>query len=188
MRIIIKNANVSFPNLFTPQSVNGGDPRYSASFVFDAGSDNAATIEEAMKAVAKDKWGNKAAATFKSLVAQDKVCLHDGETKADSYPEYSGKLFLNAANKMRPTVVDGGRQAITEHDGLIHSGALVNASVEIWAQDSQFGKRINAALRGVQYVGEGEHWAGGSVAKEDEFEEIPTGRKPDAVFSEDIDF
>jgi hypothetical protein len=50
------------------------------------------------------------------------------------------------------------------------SGALVNASVEIWAQDNKWGRRINCSLRGVMLTGEGENFGGGSSpASADEF-------------------
>jgi hypothetical protein len=45
--------------------------------------------------------------------------------------------------------------------------------VEVWAQDNQHGKRINASLLGVQFVRDGEKLAGGSTATADDFEAIP---------------
>ena len=43
------------------------------------------------------------------------------------------------------------------------SGAVVNASVEIWAQDNKFGKRINATLIAVQFQADDEPLGGGHV-------------------------
>lgn len=49
----------------------------------------------------------------------------------------------------------------------------MNASIELWAQDNkQFGKRINAQLRGVQFLRDGDAFAAGSPASEDEFEDL----------------
>ena len=40
----------------------------------------------------------------------------------------------------------------------------MNAIVELWAQDNNYGKRINASLAGVQFAKDGEAFAGGTVA------------------------
>jgi hypothetical protein len=44
--------------------------------------------------------------------------------------------------------------------------------VEIWAQDNNYGKRINASLKGVQFVRDGDAFAGGGAASPDEFEDL----------------
>jgi hypothetical protein len=48
----------------------------------------------------------------------------------------------------------------------------VNASIELWCQDNNYGKRINASLRGVQFLKDGEAFAGGGVANADEFDDL----------------
>ena len=54
----------------------------------------------------------------------------------------------------------------------------VNAIIEIWPQDNQFGKRVNASLLGVQFVKDGERLAGGGVAAADDFEAISGAADP----------
>ena len=50
------------------------------------------------------------------------------------------------------------------------SGAIVNASVEVWAQDNKWGRRVNCSLRGIMLTGEGQSLGGGSApAGADEF-------------------
>ena len=50
------------------------------------------------------------------------------------------------------------------------SGAVVNASIEVWAQDNKWGRRINCSLRGIMLTGEGQSFGGGSgAASADEF-------------------
>jgi hypothetical protein len=60
-----------------------------------------------------------------------------------------------------------GKSAIEQQ---AHSGAVVNASLDVWAQDNKWGRRINCSLRGVMLTGEGENLGGGSSpASADEF-------------------
>jgi hypothetical protein len=82
-------------------------------------------------------------------------------------------MYVSAASKTRPLVLDSNKTPLTDEDGKPYGGCYVNASIEIWAQDNQFGKRINAQLRGIQFVKDGDAFGGGgSPASADEFEEL----------------
>lgn len=187
MKVLLKNVRITFPNVYEARAVTGGDnPRYSASFLLEKGSENYTKLVAAMKEVALEKWGPKGDQTLKALVAGQKVCLRDGDTKADAYPYYAGLYFVSAANKEKPTVFDEQQKAIGPESGKPYSGCYVNASVSIWAQDNQYGKRINASLRGVQFWADGERLSGGGVATEDEFAEIPVPEGKDSIEDEDI--
>jgi hypothetical protein len=114
----------------------------------------------------------KGAVVFKVLEAADKLCLHDGDAKAE-YEGFKGNKFVSSRGKVRPSVFDGQRQELTEADGKPYSGCYVNASLEIWAQDNSYGKRLNAQLRGVQFFRDGDAFAGGGQpADADEFDDI----------------
>lgn len=188
MKIMLENVRLAFPSLFKATAVNDGEPRYSASFIMPPGHPSIAVIEKAMQAVAKEKWGKDAGAVFKALKAQDKLCLHDGDTKA-SYEGFEGNLFVSASAKpvKRPTLIDGRRNRLEESDGKLYAGCYVNAIIELWAQDNNWGKRINASLSGVQHVGDGDSFGGGaSVAGEEEFPELSTEGEADP-FGDDED-
>jgi hypothetical protein len=73
------------------------------------------------------------------------LCLHDGDEKAE-YEGFPGNFFLNAANKARPAVIDRDRSPLIQADGRPYAGCYVNAVIDIWAQDNNFGKRVNASL------------------------------------------
>ncbi len=77
--------------------------------------------------------------------------------------------------KPRPTVIDRDRTALIQADGRPYAGCYVNAVVDIWAQDNNFGKRINASLSGVQFLRDGDAFAGGGVAAPDDFDDISEG-------------
>lgn len=171
--IKLMNCNLSFPALFTPKAfAEGQAPKYQAAFVFDPSSkDGAANIKKiqaATKAVLVAHYGSS-----DKVPKGIKICLKDNEKEEKGYEGYEGKWFLNAANLTRPTVVNRDLSPIVEDDALMHPGCLVNASVALWVQDNQYGKRVNANLRAVQYVGKGEVWGGTAAVKaESEFEPL----------------
>ena len=58
-----------------------------------------------------------------------------------------------------------------------YAGCIVDASIQFWAQDNKFGKRINANLVTVRFVKDAPAFGRGSSAAEDDFEpiEAPSG-------------
>lgn len=171
--LMILNARLTFPVLFDAKQVNGqGDPKFSGGFLITKDHPQLAAIKAAITEAATVKWGAKAPDVLKALSAADKICLHDGDAKSD-YDGYAGNFFINASNKIRPLVIGPGREALAAADGVIYSGCYVNVKLEFWAQDNQFGKRVNASLLGVQFAATGERLAGGGVASADDFEAIP---------------
>jgi len=168
--IMLSNVRIAFPNLFTAQAGNngGGKAALSASFLMPPDHPDIPKLKEAISAVAQAKWGAKANAILTGLVAGDKVCLHNGETKAQ-YDGYKGNLFVSARGYQRPLVIAKDKSALAEADGKPYSGCYVNAQVAIWAQQNNHGKRVNAQLRGVQFFADGEAFGGGSVADADDF-------------------
>lgn len=160
--------------LFEPQrGPNGeGDLKFSATFGFPPNHPVVALIRAGFKKVAEEKWGAKAAEMFAALKAGDKLCLHDGDAKADK-EGYKGNLYLSASNKIKPLVIDGNKSPLIASSGKPYSGCYVNGVIDLWAQDNRFGKRINASLQGVQFLRDGIRLSGGGVASADDFQAIP---------------
>lgn len=185
-KVTLSNVRLTFPTLFDPKQVNGqGEPKFSASFLIPRDHPQLATLTAAIKEAAASKWNAKAPDVLKALQASDKLCLHDGDAKSD-YDGYAGHFFINASNKVRPLVIGGGadgKAPLVAADGKIYSGCYVNAIIEVWPQDNQFGKRVNASLLGVQFVKDGERLAGGGTAAADDFEAIPQAVATAAVES-----
>jgi len=173
MRILLRDWRLAFPNLWKASAPKGGgEEAFSASFLAPPAHKQIAEIKKVMLALAKEKWGAKGDATYKALEASGKLALHDGDTKGE-YEGFPGNLFVSTRSKTRPTVFDGQRQELTQADGKPYSGCYVNASIELWAQDNSFGKRINAQLRGVQFLRDGDAFAGGGTpADADDFDDI----------------
>lgn len=175
MKIRLNNVRLSFPVLWAAKTVNGeGTPAFSASFLLDPADDQVGALSLAVNQIARDKWGAKADAILKQMRAQDKTCLHDGDLKAN-YDGFMGMLYVSARSSTRPLVIDRDKTPLSESDGRPYAGCYVNASIELWAQDNNYGKRINASLRGVQFLREGDAFAGGGSATEDDFDEITEG-------------
>ena len=175
-KVTLKDVRLTFPQLFEAKQVNGqGDPKFSAAGLLAKNHPQIAEIKAAITEAATAKWAAKAGEVLKGLAAGDRICLHDGDSKSE-YEGYAGNLFVNASNKIRPLVVGGGpdgRAPLVASDGKPYSGCYVNMIVEFWAQDNQFGKRVNASLLGVQFLRDGERLAGGGVAAADDFEPLP---------------
>lgn len=172
-KVRIENVRLAFPALWEPKAVNAGDkPSYSAAFLMPPDHPAVPEIEKAMKQAAKDKWGDKWEAVFTSLVKGLKVCLHDGDAKAE-YDGFRGHMYVSASSKSTPLVIDRNRNQLNERDGRPYAGCYVNVSLEIWAQDNNYGKRINAMLKGVQFVRDGDAFTGGGApASPDDFDDL----------------
>lgn len=179
MKIKLQNVRLAFPQLFEAKTVNGeGEPAFSASFLLDPAHPNVAELRGAFETLGKEKFGAKWPAIKKEIEAKDRTALHDGDAKS-SYSGFEGNLYVSARSKTRPLVIDKDKSPLNAQDGKPYAGCWVNASVELWVQDNNYGKRINASLRGVQFVRDGEAFAGGGAASEDDFDEVTEGASAD---------
>lgn len=179
-KIKLSNVRIAFANdLFVAKAgEDGGTPKFSSAFLIDPADPQMVAVNKAIVATAAEKWGAKAETTLKGLRAVEKGGVRDGDLK--SYTGYAGNLYINANNTMRPTVIDADKTPLVQSDGKPYSGCVVNASIEFWAQDNKFGKRINATLLGVQFVKDGEKFgSGSSVADADEFDDVSSGATAD---------
>ena len=174
-KVHIKGVRFNYTgSLFTAQKPKTGEgkEKFSCVAIIDRDHPQLGEIKAAMSEAATNKWGAKAAEVLKQLQAADRLCLHDGDAKSDK-PGYAGKLFVNASNELRPGVFGPNREVLVAADGKPYSGSYGNIIIDFWAQDNQFGKRVNASLLGVQHVKDGERLSGGGVAAADDFEAIP---------------
>jgi hypothetical protein len=177
-RVRIQNVRFNYTNsLFTaqvPQDGNG-KAKFSVAIIIPRDHPQLAEIKAAIMEAATKKFGAEAVETVKQLAAGDRICLRDGDAKADK-PGYKGNLFLNASNELRPLVVGPSQEVLTAADGKPYSGSYGNVIVEFWGQNNpplKGGKRINASLMGAQHVKDGDRLAGGGIASADDFEAIP---------------
>ena len=172
MKIKLNNVRLSFPQLFEAKTVNGeGKPAFSAAFLISPKDPQIAMINTAISTVAAEKWGAKADAILKTIRAADKTCLHSGDLKSN-YDGFEGMMYISARNPLKPSVVDTNRSPLVAEDGRPYAGCYVNAVLELWTQDNNYGKRVNATLMGVQFYKDGESFVGGGVADADDFDDL----------------
>lgn len=175
MKVILKNARLGFPALWEPKAMDADSkPRYGAALIIPPDHPQVDELNNAIDKVGAEKWGVKGAATVKALRQADKVCLHDGNLKAD-YDGFEGNLYVSAASPgdgPAPTVVDRARNRVGKADGIVYAGCYVNAVIDVWAQDNGFGKRVNASLSGIQFVRDGDAFGGSRPAAPDDFEAL----------------
>lgn len=178
MKIKLQNVRLSFPGLWKAEPFKpGDDPKFKATFLIEKDSALDKAVNEAIKETAKAKWGAKAEAALKGMRNNpNKFCYQDGDTK--TYDGYEGMMALSAKNGKRPLVIDRDRTTLTEADGKPYAGCYVNASVEFFAYENS-GNGISASLLGVQFVKDGDAFGGGSIASEDDFDELEDGADAD---------
>lgn len=169
MKLKLNNVRLSFPSLFEPTSFEGSKPSFKATFILDkkAHKTAIAEIQIAIAAVITEKWQGK----LKQSQLKG-VCLRDGSEKADMDGYGDEVMFVSSSNSKRFPVVDKDLTPLDSTDTKPYAGCYVNATIELWAQDNQFGKRVNAQVKAVQFSREGEPFGDKTVNVEDEFEKI----------------
>lgn len=159
--VMLKNVRVSFPHLFKKPVIKGDEGPYGANFMIhpeDNKVDLAAVKTIIRARISGDLKGIK--------LPPEKICLRNGEDKGR--PEYDGYMILSANTQKKPYVLAGdGRTFIQdEDDSKIYAGCYVNAKVRLWAQNNDFGKRINCELIAVQFAGDGEALSSNHITPE----------------------
>jgi hypothetical protein len=181
VKVNLKNVRLAFPAIFEAKPFGDSEPAFSASFILPPDHPQMQEINDAIEAVAKEKWGAKAGDVLKQLRAKDYTALHDGSTKA-SYDGFDGNFFISARSSTRPLILDRDKSPLVASDGRPYGGCFVNTSLEIWAQDNQFGKRVNATLKGVQFNRDGDAFSGGGApASPDDFDDLSDGANAEAL-------
>jgi hypothetical protein len=172
--MLLMNVRTSHLYVFEPYTgkpspqIPNPKPMFKGDFLMDATHPDLARVAHAIEIVGSThKWKSDVtwAQVKEQLKAQDKLCLHRGDVSQAGQPEYAGKFFVKANNQKRFTILDGLRNPMAAGDkNAPYSGCWVNATIDIYAQDNQFGRRINATLTGVQFVRHDEAFGGGARA------------------------
>ena len=167
--IIVKNARCSFPNLYREDIKEDGQKFSRGITVLLDPKEHATEIKEItakINAICKEKPKIKAVVAKKPHL----ICLKDGDRD-----EYGDVKMVKASNGGKILVMHKDKSRATEDDDPIYSGCRVNAKLDIWGQDNQYGKRINAKVIAVQFAGDDASFDGSYVSEdvaEDGFEDI----------------
>ena len=161
---VIVPCRVSYLHCWEPDSVNGGEPKYSVSAIIpksDTKTINAikAAIEQAKKD-SLSKWGGKVPGNLH-------LPLRDGDIDRPDDEAYAGCYFFNANSRQAPQVVDAKVQKIIDQSE-VYSGCYGKISVTFYGYNSNGNRGIAAGLGNIQKLKDGESLGGRSNA-EDEF-------------------
>ena len=146
-----------------PDSVNGGDPKYSVSAIVDKKDTKTvnaikAVIEQAKKD-SISKWGGK-------IPANLKLPLRDGDIDRPDDEAYAGCYFFNANSRQAPQVVDAKVQPILDQSE-VYSGCYGKISVTFYGYNSNGNRGIAAGLGNIQKLRDGESLGGRTSAADD---------------------
>ena len=163
MKIKLNNVRLSFPSIWRKSVYNGEETKFEATFLIDKKTqgDKVKEIEAAIATMIKENLKG-------AKLGDDKKCLKDGDDF--EYAGYAGHMSIKASSTQRPLVIDRDKSSLTEEDGRIYAGCRVNATIELWAQNNTYGKRINANLLAVQFYKDDEPFADGQKASIDDFD------------------
>ena len=189
--IIVRNARISFPNLHEKAEFEGKKTKYAGKFLFykDEHKDAIAEVKKLInKCLTENKQIKKVDGKSKSMLAKDKICFTDGDADGGR-EEYENAMVLSASNPKKPVVLHmNGTKVDDPDDCRIYSGCRVNVKFSFWFQDHKtFGKRINANLVTVQFVGDDEPFSGIAVSEDeavDGFEDLGGDDVEDEVDTE----
>lgn len=160
---VIVPCRFSYLHCWEPDSVNGGDPKYSVSAIVpksDTKTINAikAAIEQAKKD-SVSKWGGKVPANLK-------LPLRDGDIDRPDDEAYAGCYFFNANSRLAPQVVDSKVQPILDQSE-VYSGCYGKISVTFYGYNSNGNRGIAAGLGNIQKLKDGESLGGRTSAADD---------------------
>lgn len=171
-RVRLNNVRLSFAHLFTPTAfAEGQQAKFQASFLLDPSNKAHASkikeIEQKIEALAKEKFRGKIPNSLKK-------CLKEGNDTGETspYEGYEDMMYISANSNKRPVIIDRNRAPLQEEDGVVYSGCYVNAIIDLWVQNNQYGKRVNAEVKAVQFYRDGEAFTGRGVDVENEFEDL----------------
>ena len=161
-KVHLKNVRLSFPSIFKKSVFDDNVGKYEATFLLDKSDKKTKkAVDEAIKA---------AIAEANIKVPVDKRCLKDGDDS--EYDGYEGVWSIKASNSKRPTVIDRDKTPLIEEDDVLYAGCYVNAIIDVWIQNNNYGKRANANLYGIQFVKDGDPFGQGPVDVTDDFDDL----------------
>lgn len=184
MELILTNTaadplRLAFPALYEPRAMAGdpnSKPAYGGKLIVAPNGANHQKLIAAMRQVAKEqpKYGANWESILDELIKKERVCYVQGPyNDKDGKPRdgFEGMHYLSCrSEKLKPTVKDRFNNNVLEgQPGAPYAGCLVHAAVDVWAQDNNFGRRINCTLQGVMFADDGPAFGGGRPANESTF-------------------
>lgn len=160
---VIVPCRLSYLHCWEPNSINGGDPKYSVSAIIPkSDTKTVEAIKAAVEGAKKEsisKWGGKIPTNLKTP-------LRDGDIERPEDEAYKNSYFFNANSRQAPQVVDGKVQPILDQSE-VYSGCYGRISVTFYGYNSNGNRGIAAGLGNIQKLKDGEPLGGRSKASDD---------------------
>ena len=165
-KVVTGKVRFSYLHVFKPNSINGGEPKYSVSLIIPKSDrDTIGKIENAIelaKEAGKAKWGGR-------IPSNIKMPLRDGDEERPDDDTYANSFFVNANCTTKPGLVyKDGRTAIVDETDL-YSGCYGRASITFYAFNANGNRGIACGLNNLMKLEDGES-LGGRVSAEKDFE------------------
>ena len=164
VKVKLTNVTLAFPNLFEKSKFGN----YGATFIMEPGHANIDVVKRAIKQVAEEDMKGK-------IPSPSNLCMRSNEEKA-SYDGFVDGGYYVAANRKEGFAPNQliKRDKTSADEDTFYPGCKVNAVVNLWAQDNQWGRKINAELVGVQFAAHGERLGRGATKiDDDDFDTLP---------------
>jgi hypothetical protein len=165
-KVVTKKVRFSYANVWTPTAVEEGqEKKYNTSILIP--KTDTVTIEKIEKAIETELEILKGKNNGK-LPKKYHNPLKDGD---EEYPEdenYHGMMYLRAASKTQPGIVDKDTEPILNQDEF-YSGCWGRASLNFYVFNLDMNKGVGVGLNHVQKLEDGEHLGGGRASAEDDF-------------------
>jgi hypothetical protein len=174
-KVITGMVRLSYVHVFEPDSIDGGEPKYSTAILIPKSDKEtlrkikAAT--DAAKELGKSKWGGK-------IPGNCKTPLRDGDEERPDDEAYAGHFFLNASSKNKPGIAKpvgkdaNGRTKFAEITDTteVYSGCYAKVSLNFYPFDAKGNRGVAAGLNNVVKVQDGD-FLGGRASLNDDFAE-----------------
>ncbi len=179
--ITLKRVRLSYCHLWE-KGVFQGKEEHKFSTILLLDNDDNAIEQKAVRQVIQEVLDEK---NKGKPLPPDKLCLRDGGFSDKD--GYDNTWFISAKSEV-VKIIGADKKPISKTDGLIYSGAYVNATISLWFQNNENGKRVNCQLRVVQFCEHGDPLGGGAPTQKeldsdlDEFEDFA----PEEELEDDI--
>ncbi|MFC3802834.1 DUF2815 family protein [Cohnella sp. GCM10012308] len=171
-KVITGKVRLSYTHIFQPQSINGGDEKYSTAILIPkSDKETLRKIKAAIDAAVeqgKAQWGGKIPANLKKP-------LRDGDEERPDDDAYAGHYFLNASSNNKPGIakpVGKGADGKTKFAEItdtteVYSGCFAKVSINFYPFNTNGNRGIAAGLNNVVKVQDGEALAGRASVQSD---------------------
>lgn len=174
-KIITGEVRLSYAHLFQPKSINGSDPKYSASLLIPKSdkvtlSKIKGAVDEAIEEGKTSKWNGKVPPNLK-------LPLRDGDEDRPDDEVYEGHYFVNANSPNKPGIVkpNPAWDGVTKEEKYemivdpteVYSGCYAVASISIYPFNANGNRGVGIGLNHVLKTREGEPLGGRSRAEDD---------------------